>query len=255
MILAIDVGNSNMTCALFDGDEITGSFRLTTNPPRTSDEYGIAFWECFQAQGLDSKKVEGAVIASVVPNVMYSLRRGIKKYFDVDPLVVGPGIKTGIRLGAENPKEIGADLIVNAVAVHHYYGGPAIVVDFGTATTYELVLEDGTFDSVVICPGVKISASALFSGTAQLPEFEIKKPKTVLGRNTITALQAGVYYSTIGEGRYIVEAMKKESGLKDAKVIATGGLASNFAKESDFIDITDPMLTLKGTHLIYELNR
>ena len=181
---------------------------------------------------------------------MYSLANSIKKYFKVTPLIVGPGMKTGIRIGAENPKEVGADLIVDAVAAKELYGGPAIVIDFGTATTYELVLEDGTLDAAVICPGIRISADALFSGTAKLPDIEIRKPKSILAKETTACFQAGIVYGTIGQVEYIVSKMIEESGLENVKVIATGGLGRMIANETDKIDIYDNLLTLQGLRLI-----
>ncbi len=255
MILSVDAGNSEIVFALFKGGEVLGSFRLAAAPSRTSDEFGFAFINFFKTLDMEPSDIEGAVIASVVPNVMHSLVNSIRKYTNKEPVIVGPGIKTGIRLATENPKEIGADLISNAVGAAKLYGGPAIVIDFGTATTYELVLEDGTFRTVLICPGVKISAEALFQGTAKLPEFEIKKPGTAIPKDTVSALQAGLYFSTVGEAKFIVDAIKKESGLSDVKVIATGGFASVFSGEKELIDVTDTMLTLKGAYLIYELNK
>ena len=161
-------------------------------------------------------------------------------------MIVGPGLKTGLNILIDNPGQVGADLIVDSVAVKELYGGPAIVIDYGTATTFQLVLEDGALDSVVICPGIRISANALFSDTAKLPEFEIKKPKTILGRDTITSLQAGLFYGTVGETEYIVKKMIKDSGLSNVKVVATGGLGATMSDAIDIIDLYDSNLTLKG---------
>lgn len=250
MVLVVDIGNTNITCGFFAGDELAGSFRMTTQIPRTSDEYGVFIREFLISSGYEIKDVEDVVVGSVVPNVMYSFVNGMKKYLEIDPIVVGPGIKTGIKMAAENPKEVGADLIVDAVAVKELYGGPAIVIDYGTATTYELILEDGTLDSVVICPGIRLSANALYSGTAKIPEIEIKKPKTILAKETTACLQAGIVYGTIGQTEYIVRKMIEEARLKNVKVIATGGLGKLIANETEVIDIYDNMLTLKGLRLI-----
>lgn len=250
MILVVDIGNTNITCGFFEGDDLAGSFRMMTQAQKTSDEYGVFIREFLVSNGYQPSDVEDVVVASVVPNVMYSFVNGIKKYLGIDPIVVGPGIKTGIKIGAENPKEVGADLIVDAVAVKEIYGGPAIVIDFGTATTYELILEDGTLDSVVICPGIRLSANALITGTAKIPEIEIKKPKTILAKETTVCLQAGLVFGTIGQTEYIVKKMVEESGLENIKVIATGGLGKIIANETECIDIYDNMLTLKGLRLI-----
>lgn len=250
MILVVDIGNTNITCGFFEGDDMAGSFRMMTQAQKTSDEYGVFIREFLISDGYQPSDVEDVVVASVVPNVMYSFVNGIKKYLGIDPIVVGPGIKTGIKIGAENPKEVGADLIVDAVAVKEIYGGPAIVIDFGTATTYELILEDGTLDSVVICPGIRLSANALITGTAKIPEIEIKKPKTILAKETTVCLQAGLVFGTIGQTEYIVKKMIEESGLDNIKVIATGGLGKIIANETECIDIYDNMLTLKGLRLI-----
>ncbi|MBB5262983.1 type III pantothenate kinase [Catenibacillus scindens] len=250
MIIVVDVGNTNITVGMFCQEKIVGHYRMTTQMARTSDEYGVLLRDFLGDAGFKAEDVEDVVIASVVPSIMYSLNHAIKKYFHVTPIVVGPGIKTGIKIGAENPKEVGADLIVDAVAVKELYGGPAIVIDFGTATTYELVLSDGTLDSVVICPGIRISAQALFNGTAKIPNIEIRKPKTILGKETTVCLQAGLFYGTIGQVEYIVDKMIEESGLKDVKVIATGGLGRIIANETTKIQVYDNMLTLQGLRLI-----
>ena len=250
MLLVVDIGNTNITCGFFNGDELSGSFRMMTQTQKTSDEYGVFIRNILELNGYKYTEVEDVVIASVVPNVMHSFVSGLKKYLEVDPIIVGPGIKTGIKIGAENPKEVGADLIVDAVAVREMYGGPAIVIDFGTATTYELVLADGTLDSVVICPGIRLSAKALFSGTAKIPDIEIRKPKTILAKETAVCLQAGLFYGTIGQVEYIVAKMIRESGLKDVKVIATGGLGRIIANETQTIQVYDNKLTLHGLRLI-----
>ena len=194
MLFAIDVGNTNFTIGLFDGKELIKTFRMITKTSRTSDEFGVFFGEWLMLNGFNIKDVDSVIIASVVPDVMHSLTSSIIKYFEVNPVIVAPGIKTGIRLAIPNPKELGADRLVDAVAAYEMYGGPVIVVDFGTATTHDLVLGDGTFSAGVTSPGIRLAANALWHGTAKLPEVEIKKVDTILGRDTVSSMQAGIYY-------------------------------------------------------------
>ena len=243
MLLAIDIGNTNITVGIFRGEILLGNFRMTTQMPRTSDEYGVLMRELIQSAGFDPKDIDQVIIASVVP--------GIKKYFCSEPIVVGPGVKTGVRINGENPKEAGADLIVDAAAAKEIYGGPAIVIDYGSATTFELILEDGSLDAVVIAPGIQMSANALSNQTAKLPDVEIKKPKSILAKEIISNIQAGLFYGSIGEAEYIVKKMKEESGLPNIKVIATGGLGGIIAEECEAIDIYDSLLTLKGLRIIH----
>lgn len=252
MLLAIDIGNTNLTFGVFEEADLRFTFRLTTNLPRTSNEFGEAIVEALARHGIKETQIDDVIIASVVPKVMYSLVSGIKKYFHTTPYVVGNGTKTGIHIAASNPSEIGADRIVDAVGAYVLYGGPVIVIDYGTATTYDLVTGDGVFAARVTCPGIKISARALWSNAAQLPEIEIKKPDTILAKNTITSMQAGLLYGTIGQTEYIIRKMKEESGIENVKVVATGGLGRSISDATDCIDIYDPNLTLQGTRLIYE---
>lgn len=252
MVVTIDVGNSNITIGLFDGDVIKGTFRMTTKIPRTSDEYGIFFTDLLTARKIDTKEVKAVIIASVVPDVMHSLTSGILKYFHVKPIIVGPGIKTGIKIATENPRELGADRIVDAVAAYELYGGPVLVIDFGTATTHDLVTADGSLVAGVTSPGIRISANALWNNAAKLPEIEIRKPDSILAKNTVTSMQAGLIYGCIGQTEYIIRKMKEEAGLDDMKVVATGGLGKIISQETDAIDEYDPELTLKGLKLIYD---
>lgn len=252
MLLAIDIGNTNLTFGVFEGEELRFTFRLTTNLPRTSNEFGEAIGEALARHGIKEFQIQDVIIASVVPKVMYSLVSGIKKYFHTTPYVVGNGTRTGIHIAASNPSEIGADRIVDAVGAYELYGGPVIVIDFGTATTYDLVTGEGVFAARVTCPGIKISAKALWSSAAQLPEIEIKKPDSILAKNTITSMQAGLLYGTIGQTEYIIRKMKEESAIEDIKVVATGGLGRSISDATELIDIYDPNLTLQGTRLIYE---
>lgn len=255
MILVIDVGNTNMTFGVFDGKELKSSFRMMTNMPRTSDEYMILLLEMLHVNGIEAADVEGTIIASVVPQVMHALVNCIIKTFGKEPYIVGPGIKTGIKIVTDNPREVGPDLIVGAVAAFEIYGGPVIIIDYGTATTYVSVNEKGEFFSGVVCPGIRISAKALWEDTAKLPEIEIKKPASILAKETISSMQAGLIYGQIGQSKYIIEQIKKESGYPDMKVVATGGLGRIIAEEVEEIDHYDPLLILTGLRILYEKNR
>ncbi|SFR84268.1 type III pantothenate kinase [Anaeromicropila populeti] len=254
MILTIDIGNTNITFGMFEGENLIGTFRMTTDIPRTSDEYGIFICEALKVKGLTSK-VEGVVISSVVPNIMYSFESGIKKYLGVNPVKVGVGTKTGLRIVTAHPSEIGADRIVDAVAAYEIYGGPILVIDYGTATTYDIISADGAFLAGVTSPGIKISANALWRETAKLPEIEIKKPESILAKETITSMQAGLVYGYIGQTEYIIRKVKEELGLEYMKVVATGGLGKIIADETDAIEIYDPDLTLHGLKIIYDKNK
>ena len=255
MLLALDVGNTNITIGVFKRKEIIEVFRITTKLPRTSDEFGILISSLLKEKGLDEGEVKAAIIGSVVPNIMHSLSSGLIKYFDVKPIIVGPGIKTGINLGRFNPREVGADRIVDLVAGYEIYGGPALVIDYGTATTYDIVTENGVFLAGVIAPGIRTSAQSLWGEADMLPAIEIRKPKSILAKETITAMQAGLVYGQIGQTEYIIRRMKEESGYPDAKVVATGGLGKIIANETDMIDVYDSQLTLKGLRFIYEKNK
>ena len=255
MLLVVDVGNTNITLGVFDGDELSGTFRMTTKLPRTSDEYGIELRQLIECQGFKSTDITDIIVASVVPDVMHSLGSAMIKYFGIKPMVVSSGIKTGIRVVTENPKQVGADRIVDAVAAYNIYGGPVIVIDFGTATTYDIVGPDGTFEGAVIAPGIRTSAQALWGHAAMLPAIEIKKPASIMGKETISSMQAGIVYGQIGQAEYIVKKIREESGYHDAKVVASGGLGNIIAKETDYIDYYDPQLTLKGLKMIFEKNK
>ncbi len=252
MLFAIDVGNTNITIGLFDGEKLIKTFRMTTGISRTSDEYGVFLGELLRMRGLKLDVIDGAVIASVVPNVMHSLTSGIKKYFNIKPLIVEPGVKTGINITIPNPRQLGADRIVDAAAAYYLHGGPVLVIDFGTATTYDLVSGDGSFLAGVTSPGIRLSANALWSGTAKLPEIEIRVPDTILCKDTISSMQAGVCLGYIGQTEYIVKRMRKESGFDDMKVVATGGMGKMIYENTDAIDVYDPDLTLHGLRIIMD---
>jgi type III pantothenate kinase len=254
MVLVLDVGNTNMVFGLFDGKELIHRWRMSTNKEKTADEFGMFLMSMFNHAGLKIKDVTGIIIASVVPPIMYSLEHAIKKYFDKDPMIVGPGLKTGINIKIENPREVGADRIVNAVAAYEIYRGPLIIVDFGTATTFCAINAKGEYLGGAICPGIKVSAEALVQRAAKLPRIELVKPESVIGRNTVAGMQAGMVYGYVGQVDYIVRRMKKEMGEKNIKVISTGGLARLIASESETIEEINSSLTLEGLRIIYERN-
>ncbi|MCI7322518.1 MAG: type III pantothenate kinase [Lachnospiraceae bacterium] len=252
MILTIDVGNTNITCGVFRGDVLAASFRITTKMPRTSDEYGMILSNLLERNSIETSDIEDAIICSVVPNVMHSLKGGLVKYFHITPIVVEAGIKTGIRILTPNPQQIGADRIVDAVGAYEIYGGPVLVIDFGTATTYDFVDETGSFMGGITAPGIRISAKALWEDAAKLPEIEIKKPDQILGKDTITSMQSGLVYGQIGQTEYIINKVKEEVGLENVKTVVTGGLGRIIANETDAVDVYDKDLTLKGIYRVYK---
>lgn len=254
MVLVIDVGNTNITCGVYEQNDLKTTFRITTKIPRTSDEYGVLIKDMLKNNDISVEDIEGVIIASVVPNVMHALVGAVTRYVGKTPLIVGPGIKTGIMITSDNPKEIGPDRIVDAVAAYVKYGGPVLVLDFGTATTYDLVTEDGKFPVGITAPGIRISAKALWEDTAKLPEIEIKKPKSILATETISSMQAGLVYGQIGQTEYIIKKVKEETGYENLKVVATGGLGRIIANETDTIDVYDSALTLDGLKIIYDKN-
>lgn len=255
MILVVDAGNTNITLGVFEGKKLRGTYRMTTKVSRTSDEYGIFITELLEKNGLEPKQIEDVIISSVVPNIMHSFTSGIKKYFHVQPIIVGAGIKTGINIAVANPKSMGADRIVDAVAAYELYGGPVIVIDFGTATTHDVITADGSLTASVISPGIRISANALWKDTAMLPEIEIKRPETILAKNTVASMQAGLFFGYVGQTEYIVKKLKAEMAMENIKVVATGGLGKIISDETDVIDIYDSNLTLEGLRIIYEYNK
>lgn len=254
MILAIDVGNTNITIAVLSDGNVEASFRLTTRTPRTSDEFGAQLYGLLEAKNIVPVQIEDVIISSVVPGVMYSLTSSIIKYFGKTPIIVGMGVRTGIKIITGNPREIGADRIVDAAAAYELYGGPVFVIDFGTATTYDLILADGAFAAGITSPGIAICANALWNETAKLPEIEIKKPASILAKETVSSMQAGLVYGYIGQTEYIIKQVKKEAGLPKLKVVATGGLGKIISDETELIDVYDPMLTMKGLWCIYQKN-
>ncbi|MEW9502910.1 type III pantothenate kinase [Jeotgalibacillus marinus] len=253
MIFVLDVGNTNTVLGVYEEDQLSHHWRVETNRNKTEDEYGMLVKNLFEYVGLTFDQFDGVIISSVVPPIMFPLERMCQKYFNLKPLVVGPGVKTGLNIKYENPKEVGADRIVNAVAGIQDHGGSLIIVDFGTATTYCYINERRQYMGGVIAPGIGISTEALYSKAAKLPRIEIARPEQVIGKSTVAAMQAGIVYGYVGQVEGIVSRMKKEANCS-VKVIATGGLASLIAKESDIIDHVDSFLTLKGLQLIYKRN-
>lgn len=264
MLLAIDIGNTNTVLGLYslDSPDLVADWRITTHKNQTSDEYGVLFLNLFAMRQIDVSKITAIVISSVVPPLDTIIRRLCERYFGLRPVFVEPGIKTGMPLLVDNPAELGADRIVNGVAAFARYGGPVIVVDFGTATTFDVVTARGEYIGGVIAPGLGISADALFSHAAKLSRVDVKRPARTIGTNTIAHLQSGLYYGYIGLVDGILERMLAElqaaqpNGSAVApKVIATGGLAHLLAEDSKYITATDDMLTLDGLRLLYERNR
>jgi len=255
MILVIDVGNTNIVLGVYKGKQLLTHWRISSDKDNTADEYGILLLNLFNHAGLDFKDITGIIISSVVPNKMYSLENMCRKYFNIEPLVVGPGIKTGINIRYDNPKEVGADRIVNAVAAYEIYGGPLIIIDFGTATTFCAVSEKGEYLGGCIATGIKISTEALFQHAAKLPRIELVKPPQVICKNTVSSMQAGIIYGYVGQVDYIVRRMKRELDAPHAKVIATGGLARMIAEESETIDEVNDLLTLEGLRIVFERNQ
>ena len=254
MILTLDIGNTNMKTALFDGEEMKEYWRLSTNRNRTSDEYGMAMMNLLNHYGIDRSQVEGIMMSSVVPQINFTIEHMCRNYFGMEPMKIAPGVKTGINIKYENPRELGSDRIANAVAAFELYGGPCITIDFGTATSFGAISAKGEFLGGAICPGLKLAADALTERTAKLPRFELVKPENVIGRNTVANMQAGIVYGYIGQIKYLVNRMKREMNVEGIKVIATGGLAVLVAGETRAIDVMDGLLTLKGLAIIYEKN-
>lgn len=253
MILTIDVGNTNITLGVISERAVRASFRLTTSDQKTSDELGMSFINLLKFKGIESHQIKAVVISCVVPKIMYSLNNAVAKYFKLKPLIIGPGIKTGIKIQTENPKEVGADRLVNVAAVHDLFHRNCLVVDFGTATTFDYVSANGTFEYTVITPGIQIAANALWSNAAKLPEIEISKPKSILAKNTINGMQAGLVYGYIGQVEYIINKMREEIG-EDFYVVSTGGLGRIIFENTTVIDRHEPNLAYIGMEIIYKKN-
>jgi type III pantothenate kinase len=253
MLLAVDVGNTNVTLALFDGERLVADWRVSSHRERTADELAVELRQLFELRGFDLNVVDGVVISSVVPNINPALVEASRRYLKCEPVMVGPGVKTGVRIRYENPKDVGADRIANALAAYTKYGGPVIVIDFGTAVTYDAISAEGDYLGGAIAPGVDISLNALISHTAMLRRVEAVAPDSVIGRNTVASIQSGLMWGFVAQVEGMVERMIGELGGK-ARVVATGGQAALIAELTHVIESTDPLLTLDGLRLIYAQN-
>ncbi len=253
MLMTLDVGNTNITIGVFDGDTLYASWRVQTDRNKTADEFGLLLHNLFALRGLAFSSISGVALSSVVPPIMYSLTHAVRKYIGIEPLVVGQQTQTGLKNCYQPPRDVGADRIVNAVGALAKYDPPLILVDFGTATTFCAISGKREYLGGAILPGIKISMEALFEKTAKLPRIEIAKPEHVIGQSTVESMQSGVYHGYVGSVDHIIEKMKTELG-QNSTVIATGGLARLIAADSKQIDHTDSTLTLEGLRVLYQLN-
>ncbi len=256
MVICIDIGNTNIKYAIYNGDELKISFRVATDFKKTSDEYGAQLTSMLNAQGLTVADIEGGIVSSVVPTLDYTIDKMCALYLNIDPLHIAPGLKSGLNIRCDDAREVGADRIVNCVSaiVGYGEGTPMIVVDFGTATTFNIISANNEFIGGVIAPGIKGSLDSLVNGTAKLPRVEIEAPKSIIAKNTVTNMQAGIVFGFAGLVEYIVKRIKKELGATNVKTIATGGFSNVIAKEIENIDVVDKLLTLKGLKYLYDLN-
>lgn len=256
MIICIDIGNTNIKYALYENDELRVSFRVSTDFKRTSDEYGEQIIGMLDIKGIKAKDITGGIVSSVVPSLDYTIDKMCEVYFGIKPLHIEPGLKSGLNIRCDNAREVGADRIVNCVSAIVGYGdgSPMIVIDFGTATTFNIINENNEFIGGVIAPGIKGSLDSLVNGTAKLPRVEIEAPDSVIAKNTVTNMQAGIVFGFAGLVEYIVKRIKKELKVPQVKTIATGGFSTVIAKEIECIDVVDKLLTLKGLKYLYDLN-
>ena len=253
MLLLVDAGNTNVVVAVHDGREYRGIWRIATEPQRTSDEYAVWLLGLFQLTGLPRREISAAVIGTVVPAALYHLRRLVRDWFEVEPLVVRSSLEWGFEIKTDHPEEVGADRLLNALAAHTRYRGPLVVIDFGTATTFDVVAADGAYVGGVIAPGINLSIEALHRAAARLPRIGIGRPQAVIGRGTVSAMQSGIYWGYVGMIEGLVARITGEFG-SPLKVIGTGGLAPLLAEGTTVIDRIDPDLTLDGLRLLAERN-
>ncbi len=256
MIICIDIGNTNIKYAIYDGDVLKLSFRVATDLKKTSDEYGEQLTGMLESQGVKTSNVTGGIMSSVVPSLDYTIDKMCEIYLHIKPLHIAPGLKSGLNIRCDDAREVGADRIVNCVSAIVSYGEnkPMIVVDFGTATTFNIISENNEFIGGVIAPGIKGSLDSLVNGTAKLPRVEIEAPNSIIAKNTITNMQAGIVFGFAGLVEYIVKRIKREMKRSDIKTIATGGFSTVISKEVECIDVVDKLLTLKGLKYLYDLN-
>jgi len=254
MLLAIDIGNTDISLGAFEGEELRATWHMATGIHRMADEYAALLLNLLHHQGLDTSDIKEAVLCSVVPPLVATFEELFQRYFNISPLVVEAGVKTGVRIRMDNPREVGADRIVNAAAAHHLYGGPIIITDLGTATTFDTVSKEGDYLGGAIAPGIAAAAETLFMQAAMLPRVELVRPKQAIGTNTIAAMQSGIIFGYVGLIEGMVARIQQELGEK-TKVVATGGFAELIAKETAIIDVVNPNLTLIGLRLIYLMNK
>ncbi|MBI2853731.1 MAG: type III pantothenate kinase [Chloroflexi bacterium] len=254
MLLAIDIGNTNVTLGVFHGDKLKTTWRVATSVHREADEYATVLLALLQYAQIPASEIKQASLCSVVPPLTATFTSLCTRYFKCDPFVVEAGAKTGVRIAMDNPREVGADRVVNAAAARHLHGGPLIVIDFGTATTFDVVSREGDYLGGVICPGIVVAAEALFSRTAQLPRIEVARPKRVIGKSTVAAMQSGILFGYVGLVEGLVSRIRAELG-ENARVVSTGGLSSLIAQETKVIEVVEPDLTLIGLKLLHDLNR
>ncbi len=256
MIFCIDIGNSNIKYGVYSGDKLVATFRVASKKTSTADEYGIVVRDLLSTAKISKSQIEGVIMSSVIPQLNYTMEHMCEDYLGKKPVIVGPGIKTGLNIKVDNPREVGADRIVNSVAAYKKYsnGKPVICIDFGTATTFNVITEEGELIGGVISPGIKGSLDSLVNGTAKLPNIELVMPKKVICKSTTSNMQAGLLYGFAGLVEHIVAKMKKELKRSDAIVVATGGLSQTIAPESPCIDVIDRALTLDGLKILYEMN-
>lgn len=252
MIFVLDLGNTNIKCGVFSEDKLIHSWKMSNTADKTADEYGMVICESLSRYHFSSSDISGIIISSVIPSVNYTFDHMCRMYFDKKPIFVGPGIKTGINIKYKDPKELGSDRIVNAVAAYSLYGGPTISIDFGTATTFGVISKEGDFLGGAICPGIKIATDALTKNAAKLPHVELTVPESIIGTSTVTAMQSGIIFGYVGLVEYLITKMKEE--VPGAKVVATGGLSNIVAPLTKMIDIIDPTLTLTGLNILYKKN-
>lgn len=255
MLLTIDIGNTNIKYGIYKGKELVASFRVSSRISRTADEYGSVLVNLLDDRGIKKADVDGIIISSVIPPLNYTICHMCEYFFGITPLMVGPGIKTGLNVKTDNPKEVGADIIVNSVSAFGKYGGPIVVIDFGTATTFDIIDENCSLLGVVIAPGIKTSLEGLVNNTAQLPMIELDAPESVIGKNTKSSMQAGIIFGFSGLVDNIINKIKRKLNKTDLTVVATGGLGEIIAKEVKSITRVDRTLTLDGLRAIYDLNK
>lgn len=254
MLLAIDVGNTNIALGIFEGETLRATWNVSTDIDKTADEYAVLLLNLLPMEGLNLSDIDHVSIACVVPPLLTIFEELSQRYFNISPLIVGPGVKTGVRICTDNPREVGADRVANAAAAHHLYSGPMILIDFGTATTLDVLSKEGDYLGGAIAPGILIAAEALFERASKLPRVELVPPEHAIGKNTVTTMQSGIIFGYVGLIESLVNRMNRELG-QDAYVVATGGLAEIIAGQTKVVNTVNMHLTLIGLRLIHELNR